>query len=68
MSEPPAFPTTSFMLFKIDELIADISRYFTLQKGDVILTGTPEGVGRVEHGDLLIGKIDGIGRFYFEIA
>lgn len=48
---------TSHMLWKIDELIAEISRYFTLKVGDIIFTGTPAGVGKVEVGDSLEGLI-----------
>ncbi len=50
---------TKFMLWKIDELIAEISKYFTLKIGDVIFTGTPSGVGKVEVGDQLEGFIEG---------
>ncbi|MBL7472723.1 fumarylacetoacetate hydrolase family protein [Robertkochia sediminum] len=48
---------TSHMLWKIDELIAYISTYFTLKKGDVIFTGTPAGVSRVSPEDRLTGYI-----------
>lgn len=48
---------TSHMLWKIDELIAYISTYFTLKKGDVIFTGTPAGVSRVNPEDRLTGYI-----------
>lgn len=48
---------TAAMLWKIDELIAYVSQFFTLKKGDVIFTGTPAGVGKVEENDILIGKI-----------
>ena len=48
---------TNAMLWKIDELIAYVSQFFTLKKGDVIFTGTPAGVGKVTENDLLIGKI-----------
>jgi len=48
---------TNVMLWKIDELISYVSQFFTLKKGDVIFTGTPEGVGRVNENDILIGKI-----------
>ena len=44
---------TSMMLWKIDELIAYISNYFTLKIGDLIFTGTPSGVGKVNPGDQL---------------
>ena len=46
------------MLWKIDELIAYVSQYFTLKIGDVIFTGTPAGVGKVTEGDQLMGKIE----------
>ena len=45
------------MLWSIDELIAYVSQYFTLKKGDIIFTGTPAGVGKVETNDLLVGKL-----------
>ncbi|MCL4158196.1 UNVERIFIED_CONTAM: hypothetical protein GTU68_054034, partial [Idotea baltica] len=48
---------TNAMLWKIDELIAYVSQFFTLKKGDVIFTGTPEGVGKVAENDILIGKL-----------
>ena len=50
---------TSLMLWKIDELIAHVSTYFTLKKGDILFTGTPSGVGRVERNDYLQGYIEG---------
>jgi len=48
---------TRSMLWKIDELIAYVSQFFTLKKGDVIFTGTPEGVGSVQENDILKGFI-----------
>ena len=48
---------TSEMLYTIDELISHISEYFTLKIGDLIFTGTPEGVGPVHEGDILEGYI-----------
>ena len=44
---------TSLMLFKIDYLISFVSRYFLLQQGDILFTGTPKGVGPVQVGDTL---------------
>lgn len=49
---------TSHMLWKIDEIIAHISQYFTLKKGDIIFTGTPEGVSAVQPDDVLEGFIE----------
>lgn len=49
---------TSDMLFKIDEIIEYISKYFTLKTGDIIYTGTPVGVGPVNIDDHLEGYIE----------
>ncbi len=49
---------TKDMLWKIDELIAYVSQYFTLKKGDIIFTGTPQGVGQVFENDILTGFIE----------
>ncbi|MCB0734022.1 MAG: fumarylacetoacetate hydrolase family protein [Flavobacteriales bacterium] len=46
------------MLFGVDALIAHVSRYFTLKMGDMIFTGTPEGVGPVAAGDVLEGFLN----------
>lgn len=60
---------TSHMLFKVDELIADLSQGMTLEPGDIIATGTPEGVGAgrdpqewVWPGDVIECEVAGIGR------
>jgi 2-keto-4-pentenoate hydratase/2-oxohepta-3-ene-1,7-dioic acid hydratase in catechol pathway len=59
---------TANMLFKVDELIADISRVITLEPGDIIATGTPEGVGAgrtpqewMWPGDTVVACVEGIG-------
>jgi 2-keto-4-pentenoate hydratase/2-oxohepta-3-ene-1,7-dioic acid hydratase in catechol pathway len=49
---------TSLMLWKIDELIAYVSTFFTLKKGDVLFTGTPAGVGKVVANDYLTGSLE----------
>jgi len=49
---------TKFMLWKIDELIEYVSKYFTLKIGDIIFTGTPAGVGPVTGEDVLTGFIN----------
>lgn len=43
------------------ETVSYLSRYFRLEPGDLIYTGTPEGVGPVVAGDLLVGAVDGVG-------
>lgn len=49
--------TTEDMLWSIDEIIAYVSQYFTLKIGDIIFTGTPSGVGKVQSNDFLKGYI-----------
>ncbi|MFN4027009.1 MAG: fumarylacetoacetate hydrolase family protein [Flavobacterium sp.] len=49
---------TANMLWKIDEIIAYVSQFFTLKKGDIIFTGTPEGVAKVSPNDLLEGFLE----------
>ncbi|WP_291870224.1 fumarylacetoacetate hydrolase family protein [Maribacter sp.] len=58
---------TGLMLWKIDELIAYVSSYFTLKKGDVIFTGTPAGVGRIQSNDYLTGTLEGKKLFSLKI-
>lgn len=53
--------TTDRMLFDVPALVAYVSRMMTLEPGDVILTGTPEGVGPLVAGNALEIEIDGIG-------
>ena len=50
---------TGQMLWKIDELIEYVSKYFTLKIGDIIFTGTPAGVGKVFANDKLTGYLEG---------
>jgi 2-keto-4-pentenoate hydratase/2-oxohepta-3-ene-1,7-dioic acid hydratase in catechol pathway len=49
---------TSMLIFSFDEIISYISRFFTLQQGDLIYTGTPKGVGPVKIGDVLEGFVE----------
>ncbi len=58
---------TQNMLWKIDEIIAYVSQYFTLKKGDIIFTGTPEGVARVNTNDVLEGFIEGEKLFRIQV-
>ena len=51
---------SSDMLFDFDEIIAYVSRFVTLNEGDLIYTGTPSGIGPVNNGDLLEGYLEGI--------
>lgn len=58
---------TQDMLFSIDKLIENVSKFLTLKQGDIIFTGTPEGVGPISLGDRLEGKIEEQTFFNFEI-
>ena len=58
---------SSFMLWKIDELISYVSRYFTLKIGDIIFTGTPAGVAAVKSEDVLEGFLEGNKLFSIQI-
>jgi len=55
---------TSNMIFKIDFILAFLSSIFTLEEGDVIYTGTPEGVGPVVSGDTVEAEIPGVGSLH----
>ena len=52
--------TIDMLIWNVAETIADLSKYFTLQPGDLIYTGTPAGVAPVQRGDELVGAIDGL--------
>lgn len=58
---------SSHMLWKIDELIAYVSQFFTLKIGDVIFTGTPAGVGKVSANDHLSGTLEGREMFNIKV-
>jgi fumarylpyruvate hydrolase len=50
----------SLLIWNVAEVIGDLSTYCELVPGDLIFTGTPEGVGPVLRGDHLVGHIDGL--------
>jgi len=52
---------TSDMVFGVAELIEHITGFMTMLPGDVLLTGTPEGVGKLAHGDLVEVEVEGVG-------
>ena len=59
---------TCDMMLSIAELIAAVSSYFTLEEGDILLTGTPAGVGRIASGDRLEASIAQIGSLTVTVA
>src|SRR5690606_26752810 len=56
------------LIWSVAETISYLSRYFRLEAGDLIYTGTPEGVGAVEVGDLMEGRIDGLGSLSVKVV
>jgi acylpyruvate hydrolase len=54
--------STAYMMRRIPAIIRDVSTAFTLEEGDIILTGTPEGVGPVVSGDEIVAEIEQVGR------
>lgn len=58
---------SELMIFQIDDIIAHVSKYFTLKIGDLIFTGTPSGVGPVHLGDRLEGYLEEVKKFDFWI-
>lgn len=59
--EPRQSSDLSDMIWSVPEQIAILSSYFELKAGDIIFTGTPEGVGKVERGETMRAAIDGLG-------
>ena len=59
--EPRQRSDISRLIWSIPEIIADLSKFYHLQPGDLIFTGTPEGVGPVVAGDRIDGRVEGIG-------
>jgi 5-oxopent-3-ene-1,2,5-tricarboxylate decarboxylase/2-hydroxyhepta-2,4-diene-1,7-dioate isomerase len=49
------------MIYPIGQIIAHISRFMTLEPGDLILTGTPSGISAVQPGDMMTVEIEGLG-------
>jgi 5-carboxymethyl-2-hydroxymuconate isomerase len=54
--------TTALMLRRIPAVISHVSTIFSLEEGDIVLTGTPAGVGPVRSGDRMTAEIEGVGR------
>jgi 2-keto-4-pentenoate hydratase/2-oxohepta-3-ene-1,7-dioic acid hydratase in catechol pathway len=59
---------TSRMIFGLPALVSWVSQAMTLEPGDLLLTGTPEGVGPLSHGQLLELEIEGLPRLSVKVA
>jgi fumarylpyruvate hydrolase len=56
------------MIWNVGEVIAKASELWTLAAGDLIFTGTPEGVGAIARGDKVVGEVEGVGRLEFTLV
>jgi len=56
------------LIWSVAETISYLSRFFRLQAGDLIYTGTPEGVGPVVAGDVMLGSVDGVGTLSVKVV
>ncbi|AUZ62239.1 Fumarylacetoacetase (plasmid) [Pseudomonas sp. XWY-1] len=56
------------LIWSVPETISYLSNFFELQPGDLIMTGTPEGVGPVIKGDLMVGGVDGLGEIHVRVV
>jgi 2-keto-4-pentenoate hydratase/2-oxohepta-3-ene-1,7-dioic acid hydratase in catechol pathway len=66
--QPRQDANTSDFIVKVAELVAWGSSFYTLHPGDVLLTGTPQGVGPVKPGDVMLAKIDRIGSMQVAVS
>jgi len=66
--QPHQTSDLSRLIWNISEVIAHLSRFYHLQPGDLIFTGTPEGVGAVVAGDRIEGHIEGVGNITLNVG
>lgn len=60
--------TIADMIWNVPEIISEASKLWTLAPGDLIFTGTPEGVGPLVPGDLVTGEVEGVGQLQFTVT
>jgi fumarylpyruvate hydrolase len=66
--EPRQHSDVAKLIWSVAESIAFLSEYETLEPGDLIMTGTPEGVNAVQPGDLMVGTVAGLGEIRVRVA
>jgi fumarylpyruvate hydrolase len=60
--------TVADMIWSVAEIVAEASKLWRLEPGDLIFTGTPEGVGAIVRGDRVEGEVEGVGRIEFQVV
>jgi 2-keto-4-pentenoate hydratase/2-oxohepta-3-ene-1,7-dioic acid hydratase in catechol pathway len=58
---------TKEMIFSCEEILSFASKFMTIEKGDIFMTGTPHGVGEVNHGDLFFAEVAGLPSFELKV-
>ena len=66
--QPRQEATVADMIWSVAEIIAEASKLWRLEPGDLIFTGTPEGVGAIVRGDRVAGEVEGVGRIEFRVV
>ena len=56
------------MVWKVPEMISYLSRFYDIAAGDLIMSGTPAGVGPIQRGDVMVGSIEKLGSFTVKVA
>jgi fumarylpyruvate hydrolase len=56
------------MIWKVPEMITYLSRFYDIAAGDLIMSGTPAGVGPIKRGDIMVGEVEQIGSFTVVVA
>jgi fumarylpyruvate hydrolase len=60
--------TVADMIWSVPEIVSEASKLWALAPGDLIFTGTPEGVGALSRGDVVEGAVEGVGRLRFTVV
>jgi len=60
--------TVADMIWNVAEIVSEASKLWALSPGDLIYTGTPEGVGPLVRGDKVTGAVEGVGELAFTVA
>jgi len=56
------------MIWKVPEMISYLSRFYDIAAGDLIMSGTPAGVGAIQRGDVMVGTVDSLGSLTVKVV